>query len=539
MAPGILYVTMQPKPGLSPDQFHEWYDNEHGPTRLRLPDIFPNGLRYRATDGQAPEFLAVYDVTSMHHLDTERYTTLREHRSAREAEIIGQVEVKRYFYDLLDKREAAGFVPVENLPGDEGLGRVTVAVEIETTAADAAEGEYIKWYTEEHVGMLSNVTGWLRSRLFRASEGEGRKTLLALHDYAPTNGLDGPEHKASMETPRRTSVFERSVASKGRRTYSLFYIFGPAARDLSSLSRLPPGSTGDFSSGDGLTVTVGGSSDASISSYISTSDSLSIPYRLEGSGDADAPTIAFSNSLLTSLHMWDPLVAIIKTARPDLRILRYDSRGRHSVPQPPHAASLDDVTADLVAVLDALRIPRLHALVGVSMGGAACLNFALKHPARLSRLVACDFNAASSPANTQAWKDRIAISREDSSAGLATKLAPITVDRWFHPDTTANKPDTVKWMVDMVSANDVEGFANSCTALWDYDLKPAMPTCDVPSLLVVGEGDGKGALAKVMDGFKALLGPNGAELRVVPNTGHLPMCEEPRVFWDAVASFIT
>ena len=42
--PGLLYVTMRPRPELSEAQFHEWYDNEHGPTRLALPSIFSNAF---------------------------------------------------------------------------------------------------------------------------------------------------------------------------------------------------------------------------------------------------------------------------------------------------------------------------------------------------------------------------------------------------------------------------------------------------------------------------------------------------------------
>lgn len=110
MAPGILYVTMQPRPGLPIEQFHEWYNNEHGPTRLRLPQIFSNGLRYRAADGKDPEFLAAYDVTSMSHLETKTYTSLRENRSPREAETIGQVEVKRYFWDLVSTKQSPLFI---------------------------------------------------------------------------------------------------------------------------------------------------------------------------------------------------------------------------------------------------------------------------------------------------------------------------------------------------------------------------------------------------------------------------------------------
>ncbi|KAJ3473522.1 hypothetical protein NLG97_g10260 [Lecanicillium saksenae] len=169
------------------------------------------------------------------------------------------------------------------------------------------------------------------------------------------------------------------------------------------------------------------------------------------------------------------------------------------------------------------------------MGGATTLSYALTHPSRVDKFIAADFNCTSSAANTQAWKDRIEVARADGGAGIRTTLAGQTVARWFHEDTAE---ETVAWMTDMVGANDVEGFAHSCTALWDYDMKPGMPSCEVAGLLVVGEADGKGALVKAMEGFKDLVGENGAELRVVPKAGHLPMCENPEGFWEAIKDFI-
>ncbi|KAM4060674.1 hypothetical protein HRG_014295 [Hirsutella rhossiliensis] len=90
----------------------------------------------------------------------------------------------------------------------------------------------------------------------------------------------------------------------------------------------------------------------------------------------------------------------------------------------------------------------------------------------------------------------------------------------------------------MAAANDVDGFKHSCTALWDYDLRPDMPACAVPGLFVVGEADAKGAVAKAMQGFKGMLGDHGAELKLVPNTGHLPMCEDPQAFWQSISHFL-
>lgn len=533
--PGLLYVTMQPKAELSLDQFHEWYNNEHGPTRLRLPQIFPNGLRYTATDKQEPSFVAMYDVTAMSHIETKTYTSLRANRSPREAETIGQVEVKRYLFDHIYTKESPDFKPFESLTDEEVEGIQTTAVDMTLKDNGEAAEAYGKWIIEEHIELLAKVPGWLRSRYYKTSslDAEGDQIVFALHDYKKENGQGGKEHKASMDTPWRTKVFDGHVINKGRRTWELFYAFGPAPRDLSHLSKLPE--SAKFTSADSKTTTTPGS-DAVITSYITASDSLEIPYRLEGNSDPAAPTVAFCNSLLTSLHMWDPLVEILKRERPDLRILRYDTRGRHSVPQPPVAATLDTVTEDILTVLDALRISKLDSLIGVSMGGATTLSFAIKHPERLGKFIACDFNTTSSPANTEAWKERIAIAEKDNGKGI-NELASQTVSRWFHPGTMEKK-DTVSWITDMVATNDVEGFKHSCTALWDYDLKPKMGDCKVPGLLVVGEGDAKGALVKAMDGFKGLLGDKGAELKIVPDTGHLPMCENPQAFWEAIKGFV-
>ncbi|CAN8097776.1 unnamed protein product [Discula destructiva] len=538
---GMLYVTMQPKPGLSLDQFHEWYNNEHGPTRLRLPSIFSNGLRYAATDSQQPHFVAAYDVTSMHHLDTPTYLCLRENRSPREAETIGQVDVKRLFYDLVSEHKAPAFRPIESLSDDEAEGLVLVAVENTVTGVDGAEEQLHQWYEEEHIPMVAKVPGWLRTRRFRTSTSLDPKapvTFLALHEYAKDNGLGGPEFQAATDTTWRTEIVDKVIATKQRRIYSLFYVFGPGPRDLASLARLPASKA--FISADARIKTDPNAGSPVLRAYATTGDNLTIPYQLEGNPDPKAPTVAFANSLLTSLHMWDPLVAILKRARPDLRILRYNHRGRHAVPEPPTPTTLDMLADDLAALLAGLRIEKLHALVGVSMGGATTLQFALKYPGRLARFVACDFNVASSAANTAAWKERIALAESVGEGGAPgiRKLAGVTVERWFHPHTMAAKPETVGWMTEMVADNHVQGFRYGCQALWDYDMREEMKACRVPGLLVVGDGDGKGALVKAMEGFKAGVGEKGVELKIVPEAGHLPMSESPEAFWAAVEGFL-
>jgi hypothetical protein len=70
-ADGLLFVYPDPGP-VPADEFHDWYDNEHGPARLTVPGISA-GHRFRALDDQAPRWLAYYE-TKAGVLDTPEYT---------------------------------------------------------------------------------------------------------------------------------------------------------------------------------------------------------------------------------------------------------------------------------------------------------------------------------------------------------------------------------------------------------------------------------------------------------------------------------
>ncbi|PHH65800.1 hypothetical protein CDD81_1527 [Ophiocordyceps australis] len=514
---GILHVTMQPSPDLDAAVFDEWYNNEHGPTRLRMPDIFSSGVRYRAIDDSLPCFMALYDITRMSLLETKRYTSLRETRSSREASVVAKVNIHRLFWDCVLTRSDSTWK-------HDGAQPVTVSVEITLREDVEGAGELLEtWFKEEHIKMLAKVPGWKRSRLLRASDKTTR--YLALHDYAQENGLDGEAHHEAMTS----KMLAEAVADKKQRTWALYYVFGAAARDLANLKRLPASAGVD----DGRLRTTAGH-DAAIESSIVTRDGLTIPYRLEGSGLCNAPVVAFSNSLLTSLHMWDPFIALLKRARPELQLLRYDTRGRHALPQPAKAADLARLCDDVMELLDALHISKLHAFVGVSMGGATALRLAVEEQSarRVGRIVAADCNAASTPANTQAWRERLVLG-ETSMAALAEQ----NVARWLHPNNRSNSK-LATWLREMVAANNVDGFKHSCTALWDFDVRPQLPACKMPALLVVGEADAQGNMAKTMQAFSPMLGQEGAPLSILPETGHLPMCEDPEAFLSAVRDFI-
>ena len=99
-----------------------------------------------------------------------------------------------------------------------------------------------------------------------------------------------------------------------------------------------------------------------------------INYQIDG--PERAPWLVFSNSLATSLAMWDEQAAALANS---FRILRYDQRGHGGSDAPAGRYTFDTLVDDVVALMDALGIKQAH-FAGLSMGGATALGLAERHP---------------------------------------------------------------------------------------------------------------------------------------------------------------
>lgn len=542
--PGLLYVTMQPRPSLPAAQFHDWYNSEHGPLRLRLPFV-TNGFRYRAVDDVDPEWVALYDITDMDELTRETYLALREDgiKTPREKATMAQIAVDRKLYDLLQDEKAADFQPLEDQPDTSVAGNVLISNTSTVPADPAKEDDLKRWYKEEHIPMLARVPGWRRSRLFTTAsiDPNARKEFVALHEFAAQNGLGGAEHKAAMDTPWRNRIAE-TLTSKTRRVYNWAYTFGPAPRELSSLASAD--TIGPWSSNDGRTRTLPDPANPAVESFITTSDGVDLPYRLEGSTNPEAPVIVLSNSILVDYTIWD---SFVKTFLSDernrkFRVLRYNTRGR-SAAAGDTPVNIDVLAGDIIALLDALRIPEA-ILIGVSLGGVTVLNTSLLHPSRVKTFISCDTNSSAPETNRKAWNDRAAMAEAEGATDATTKepiigneLSEVTVRRWFTPQSYETQPDVPARITDVVRANSLTGFKKAMQALCAYDVRDRMQKATVKGLFVAGDSDG--VLPKTMAQMAAdLKVEGGAELKIVPGAGHLPMAEQPKAFAGVVNEYL-
>jgi len=580
MAPGILYVTMQPAAALDRAAFQDWYNNEHGPLRLRLSPHITNGFRYRAldldnnasTDSKPHEFMAIYDLPDMNFLDSEDYLKLRSPpiQSSREQSIRPDITINRRNFDEVRTWASSSFSALETLSSTNKEDNVLVATSC-TVLSESSLSEFNSWFEDEHIPMISKIPGWLRSRRFIVSptEGQTKHDYLALHEYTSAASLKSTEMAAVKDDPK-TKEMMKHVGNTERRVWKRYYTFGPAPRDLAPL-RQEATSLYDSPSAFARCKTFPSHTNPSgrpaLESYVTLSDGTILPYRLEGGSYSDetGPVIVLVNSILVTWGIWDSFVAKFfdNPQNQHYRILRYNSRGRYS-PCGADSASItvDTLASDLVALLDALRIPAASAAVGVSLGGVTVLAAALKHSARIERFMACDTSAASPAGNAKAWGERIEMSEREGATRTAVQavaektsesiavemdgllaegepivgeeLAEATARRWFVPASyedpaQAQECERVKTMV---AQNSLQGFKRGVRALWEYDYKPLLKEYKGKGYFLVGGSDG--ALPKSMKEMASSLGAHGTDLITVEDAGHLPMVEKPQEVVEAV-----
>src|ERR1700739_420642 len=94
--------------------------------------------------------------------------------------------------------------------------------------------------------------------------------------------------------------------------------------------------------------------------------------RYELAGPETAPALVFSNSLGTTHRMWD---SQIETFSRHFRVLRYDTGGPGDSSVTPGPYTNEQLSLDVVGLLDALRLDRVY-FCGLSMGGMAGVFFA-------------------------------------------------------------------------------------------------------------------------------------------------------------------
>ena len=210
VADGLLFVYSDPGP-VPAAEFHDWYDNEHGPGRLTVPGISA-GYRFRALDRQAPPWLAYYEMKSG-ALDSPEYKALAASASAREKSIMSRLAtLDRRVYELLSE------------DGTPVSGPPAVVLAVSLSVPSDMEDNLAAWYTDEHIPMLLTVPGWRRIRRYRLTGGTA-PAYLSLHEVSSTSAFDEDSYRAAVTTPWRNRIVDSAIGRE-RRAFGFHRSFG-------------------------------------------------------------------------------------------------------------------------------------------------------------------------------------------------------------------------------------------------------------------------------------------------------------------------
>lgn len=257
---------------------------------------------------------------------------------------------------------------------------------------------------------------------------------------------------------------------------------------------------------------------------VTTGDGVRIAYRFDG--EQDKPVLLLSNSIGTDLTMWDGQVRALTE---HFRLLRYDARGHGASDVPSGPYSLDRLGRDVVELLDALGLERVHVL-GLSLGGIVAQWLGIHVPDRVDRLVLSNTAAYLGP--PRQWDQPIAelLAAPDMRATAETFL-----NNWFPTHLLREDNEVVEAFRRTLLATRREGVAGSWAAVRDYDLRRTATLIRNPTLVIAGEHD---TVTSLGHGQELAATVPGARLTVL-STVHLANVERPTEFLDAVLTFLT
>ncbi|KAG6857058.1 hypothetical protein H0H87_010023 [Tephrocybe sp. NHM501043] len=219
---GLLFVYAECGPHVTEQEFNDWYDNDHAPLRLALPD-FSTAVRYKAVDGKTPSWLAIYDTTTPEVLQSNAYKSLSLNAPAHEKSIISRLAfLNRRIYHRFQTIQNPKFNTATPLPA-----AVVLVVGMKPTSLEKEE-DVNNWYSEEHLALMSKVPGFIRARRFKlvssielAGKADPASPAVAfpyvtLYDWESAAYVNEPAFKEAISTPWTVNVFSEVADSELR-----------------------------------------------------------------------------------------------------------------------------------------------------------------------------------------------------------------------------------------------------------------------------------------------------------------------------------
>ncbi len=205
MAKGILIAAMDFS-DVAADEFHDWYDHEHIPERLRVPG-FLNAERWIGSTNRK-QSVALYDLDNVGVLHSAPYLA------------VGGANGTPWTKRVTARTKSMIRLEGEQIRPGDALAPAGAAalLLIAMNAAPEADAEFNEWYNGEHLPALAGVPGVLCARRYRGTGATQR--YAAIYHFANPDVPNSPSWKTAGGTPwteRMRPHFRDFLRVDGRR----------------------------------------------------------------------------------------------------------------------------------------------------------------------------------------------------------------------------------------------------------------------------------------------------------------------------------
>lgn len=266
--------------------------------------------------------------------------------------------------------------------------------------------------------------------------------------------------------------------------------------------------------------------------HVTASDGVRIYCESQGSG---APVV-FVHELAGSVRSFDLQV---KEAAARFQCVAFNARGYPPSDVPPslESYSQDQAASDIGAVLDGLRLAGAH-LVGVSMGSASSLQFALRQPARVRSLTLTSIGSGSDMKPGEFQANLLAMALLAETKGIEA-LAEHYAEAPNRRRLREKNPQAARNFIAELASASLLGITNTMRGVQSrrppiYAHEKAIAALEVPALIVLGAEDEPCRAASEFLSRTI----RGSGFEIFPATGHAVNLEEPAAFNKLVFGFI-
>ncbi|MHA1149423.1 MAG: alpha/beta fold hydrolase [Promethearchaeota archaeon] len=233
------------------------------------------------------------------------------------------------------------------------------------------------------------------------------------------------------------------------------------------------------------------------------------------------------------VHGWTGFKELWKDFAPSLvekgfDVIAMDLRGHGDSDKPKGEYTHEVFSKDLYELAKSLGWESNYTLLGQSMGGYIVLDYALRYPDSIKRVISSNTSVylARTFFSKLIWKIIIRIYKKKPEK-MIEKMIPTSF-------MTPPPKEVTDEFIKLSLKTDHEAGLSAIHYCLTRNLEPELPKIKVPTLVISSEHDQKDLRRATLQIHKLI--PNSI-LIDIPNTGHLPFIENPAAFLKAIVDF--